>query len=263
MSASIRLDQYIPAESVMHSLDPRTKIMLTAVLLAAAVNAKTTLQLILMVLAACLLTGMSGINLKTQFEGLKPFLPIVILTALLALILVQGEPVLKFVLISISSEGIITAFSITIRLILVLLIARIPTLTTPPLYFMEGLARILKLLTRFGFPVQETIMIMGIALRFIPVIIEEANHLARAQAARGGSNALRLGNVLSLLVPLFQVSLRRAASLSEAMESRGYTGQERSSLYKLALNRNDYLCLAALFIWLIIFITLKPWGAPL
>jgi energy-coupling factor transport system permease protein len=250
MPASIRLDQYIPGQSLLHDLDPRTKIAMSAVFLAGAVNMKTMAQLVFLAGTALTLICICGINLKTQWAGWKPFIPVIILTALMSLFLVRGE----------LAHRAETALKISLTLITVLVIARIPALTTPPLHFMRGLEKILGPLARVGFPVQEIIMIMGMALSFIPVILEEARYLAQAQAARGAGKTLGFSGILSMLVPLFQLSLQRAVIWAEAMEARGYTGQERSHLYELGLRTKDYWFFVVLMLWLTAFLSLKTWG---
>lgn len=259
MFGRIGIGQYMPVESVIHALDPRIKMLMVAVFMLAAFCAKDPPQFGLLILTGTLILSLSRIRITHYLAGLKPFWMIIIVTVIFLIVLTRGNTILDLRLIRITDQGIIAGASLMVRLVLILVIAQVLTITTTPSMLSTGLGRLLKPLARVGFPVQETIMIMGLALRFIPLLTEEGDRIAKAQMCRGaGLNnsgmVMKIRNLLALMVPLLAGGFKRASDLARAMEARCYTGGERSSLYDLRLRGNDYLFLMMMVVWVVLFV---------
>ena len=232
MLSNITIGQYFPGTSPVHKLDPRTKIVLTVAFLVCIFLAKKFscfAVIALFVLICCLL---SKINLKFLVRGLKPIAIIVIFTFLLNLFLGTGEDILwKWKFLTITESSLRTALFMAVRLILLVCGSQLLTLTTSPIALTDGLESLLKPLTKIGFPGHELAMMMSIALRFIPTLIEETERIMSAQKARGadfetGGLMKRAKALLPLLVPLFVSAFKRADELAMAMEARCYRGGE-------------------------------------
>ena len=247
MLKDITLGQYFPGNSVVHKLDPRTKLVLVVAYIVTLFIAKSYasyfLILALLVLSICL----SGIKVKTLTSGIKPLIVIIILTAVLNVLFTAGEHVIvSFWKISISWEGIEKAVFMIARLIMLIMGTILLTYTTSPIALTDGLERLLSPLKALKLPVHELALMMSIALRFIPTLIEETDKIMSAQKARGadfetGSLVSRAKALLPILVPLFISAFRRADELATAMESRCYNGGEgRTRLKQLKMENRDY-----------------------
>ena len=252
MLKDITLGQYYPVKSFVHSLDPRVKILLTIAFIV-AVFLGTNLWSFLPLAAFILLAAKaSNLPVKLLLKGIKPLRFIVIFTFLLNLFFTAGDTVLVSLWgIKITLEGLLTAIRFSMRLVFLVTGASLLTLTTPPVVLTDGMERLLSPLRRIGFPAHELAMMMSIALRFIPTLLEEADKIMKAQMARGadfetGNLIQRAKAMVPLLVPLFVSAFRRAGDLAMAMEARCYHGGEgRTRLRVLKLTRNDlYACLA-------------------
>ena len=251
MLKDITLGQYYPVKSPVHSLDPRIKIILTIAFIV-AVFLGTSLWAFIPVAAYIILaTMLAHLPLKLLLKGIKPLRIILIFTFLLNLFFNAGETVLLEVWkIRITLEGLLTAIRFSMRLVFLVSGASLLTLTTPPVVLTDGMERLLSPLRKIGFPAHELAMMMSIALRFIPVLLEEADKIMKAQMARGadfesGNLIQRAKSMVPLLVPLFVSAFRRAGDLAMAMEARCYHGGEgRTRLRVLKLTMNDlYACL--------------------
>ena len=251
MLKDITLGQYYPVKSPVHSLDPRIKIILTIAFIV-AVFLGTSLWAFIPVAAYIILaTMLAHLPLKLLLKGIKPLRIILIFTFLLNLFFNAGETVLVEVWkIRITLEGLLTAIRFSMRLVFLVSGASLLTLTTPPVVLTDGMERLLSPLRKIGFPAHELAMMMSIALRFIPVLLEEADKIMKAQMARGadfesGNLIQRAKSMVPLLVPLFVSAFRRAGDLAMAMEARCYHGGEgRTRLRVLKLTMNDlYACL--------------------
>ena len=226
----ITLGQYYPADSVVHRLDPRVKIVLLIVLIVAIFVAGNLLAYAPVIAFLALVTYLSKVPVKMMVKGIKPLRFILILTFVLNLFFLQGEtPLLNLGFAVITKEALITAVHYSLRLVLLVMISSLLTLTTPPIVLTDGLERLLSPLRVIHFPAHEMAMMMSIALRFIP-----GNLIARAKA------------MVPLLVPLFVSAFRRAGDLAMAMEARCYHGGEgRTRLRVLKCERRDYIACAA------------------
>ena len=247
MFANISLGQYIPVQSLLHNLDPRTKIITTIILVLAVVMSVSPLELTIMVITTAILIKLSRVNTSNYLEALKPFRLIIIITAVLLIVLTREEVLLEYYFLRISLTGIKMAIQLIIKLILIILLTRILTLTTTPVTITDGLEHLMSPLKKIRFPVHELVMIITISLRFIPLFIEESQRIKRAQISRGadyssGTIRQKVSKLLSILIPLMRISFRRADDLALAMESRCYQGAEgRGHLYELSMVPLDYL----------------------
>lgn len=246
MLSNITLGQYYPAESPMHRLDPRVKILLLAAMIADIFLA-TNFPAFVPVIALLLLAArLSRVPLGMLLRGLRPLRFILIFTFVLNLFFLQGEtPLLNLGFAVITQEALLTALRYSLRLVLLVLSSSLLTLTTAPVTLTDGLERLLSPLRAVRFPAHEMAMMMTIALRFIPTLLEEADKIMKAQSARGadfesGNMIRRARAMVPLLVPLFVSAFRRAGDLAMAMEARCYHGGEgRTRLRVLKLARRD------------------------
>lgn len=254
MFQNINLGQYIPVQSILHELDPRTKIIATFILVMAVFIASLPLKLGILAVTSIILVMVSKVGISNYIEALKPFKWIIILTVILLLLLTPGEPLFNWNYIHISLAGIKAAAELIIKLVLVIIFARMLTLTTTPVAMTDGMERLMKPLSKMGFPSHELVMIITISLRFIPIFIEESQRIKRAQESRGANFASgypwqRLPRLISILVPLMRISFQRADDLALAMESRCYQGAEgRGHLYELKITWMDYLYISSVII---------------
>lgn len=251
MLKDITLGQYYPVKSPVHNLDPRIKIILTIAFIVAVFLGSSLWAFIPVAAYIILAAALAHLPLKLLLKGIKPLRIILIFTFLLNLFFNAGETVLVEIWkIRITAEGLLTAIRFSMRLVFLVSGASLLTLTTPPVVLTDGMERLLSPLRKIGFPAHELAMMMSIALRFIPVLLEEADKIMKAQMARGadfesGNLIQRAKSMVPLLVPLFVSAFRRAGDLAMAMEARCYHGGEgRTRLRVLKLTVNDlYACL--------------------
>ena len=245
MLKDITLGQYFPGNTVAHKLDPRTKILLVVLYITALFTAKSFLAYGLMALVLALCVQVSKVGLRALVKGLKPVLFIIIFTGVLNLFFTPGEGVLwAWGPLHITTSGLRNAAFMVLRIMLLIMGTFLMTYTTSPISLTDGLERLLNGLKRFHVPVHELTMIMSIALRFIPTLIEETDKIMSAQKARGADFAGPVA-LVPILVPLFISAFRRADELATAMECRCYHGGEgRTKLHVLRYERRDYIALA-------------------
>jgi len=250
MLKDITLGQYFPGNTVVHRLDPRIKLLLTLVYITSLFIAKGFLAYVLMlaVLLACL--SLSKIKPKAALRGLRPVMIIILITVILNIFFSRGETVLiQYRSIVITQEGLFTAIFMAARLMMLIVGTFLLTYTTSPIALTDGLERMLNPLKKIRLPIHELAMMMSIALRFIPTLIEETDKIMSAQKARGadfetGGLLKRAKAVLPLIIPLFISAIRRADELAIAMESRCYHGGEgRTRMNILKTARRDYVAL--------------------
>ncbi|NLY30462.1 MAG: energy-coupling factor transporter transmembrane protein EcfT [Firmicutes bacterium] len=245
----ITIGQYIPGESLLHRLDPRTKILVTLLLVVGLFFIDTYLGYGLAALYIALAIFRSGIPPRFLFRGLRPVIIIILLTFMLNSFMTEGEILWQWGFLTLTKEGLSKGGMLAIRLILLIVGTSILTLTTSPLALTDGLESLLRPGKRIGIPAHELAMMMTIALRFIPTLLEETEKIMKAQMARGadfesGNLLQRARSLLPLLVPLFVSAFRRADDLAVAMEARCYRGGEgRTKLKQLAFHTTDFLVL--------------------
>ena len=251
MLKDITLGQYFPGNSLAHRLDPRTKLLLTVLYVVMLFCAKWFASYGLVVLLLAVGVKVSGVAPRALVRGLKPILFIICFTAVLNLFYTPGEALASFWIFTITKEGLVTAFFMVLRITMLIMGTFLLTYTTSPIALTDGLETLLGPLKRLKVPVHELSMIMSIALRFIPTLIEETDKIMSAQKARGadfesGNLLQRARALVPILVPLFISAFRRADELAVAMECRCYHGGEgRTKLHVLRYQLRDYLVLAA------------------
>ena len=239
MLKDITLGQYFPGDTVVHRLDPRSKLLLTLVYITALFMADGLLAYVLMfaVLIACL--SLSKIKPKAALRGLRPVLLIIVFTVILNIFFIRGGTVLfEYRFIVITREGLTYAASMAARLIMLIVGTFLLTYTTSPIALTDGIETILNPLKKIKLPVHELAMMMSIALRMIPTLIEETDKIMSAQKSRGadfepGSPIKWAKAVVPLIIPLFVSAFRRAEELATAMESRCYHGGEGRTRMKV------------------------------
>ena len=245
MIKDITLGQYYPYDSPIHRLDPRMKLLLVLVLIINIFVAQTAAAYLCAIALVVVAVWLSKIPFAFVLRGLKPILFIVLITTLLNLFYSGGEPIWSFWIISISKEGIWRTITMLLRVVLLVVGTSLLTYTTSPIMLTDGLERLLSPLKKIKVPVHEFSLMMTIALRFIPTLIEEVDKISSAQKSRGSD--LETGNLMArakalvpILVPLFVSSFRRADELAVAMECRCYRGGEgRTRLRQYHMGRGD------------------------
>ena len=253
MLRDITLGQYYRTESVIHSLDPRVKIVGTFSFIISLFLVKNFIGYVIAALFLCACIKLSNVPPKFIFRGMRAIFFLLLITMVFNLFLTPGEPLVSFWKIKITKEGIRLAIMMGVRLVFLITGSSLMTLTTTPNYLTDGLENLLKPLKKVRVPVHEISMMMSIALRFIPILMEETDKIMKAQMARGadfesGSIMKRAKSLVPLLVPLFISAFRRANDLAMAMEARCYRGGEgRTKMKPLVYKRIDIIALVVIF----------------
>ncbi len=252
MSAARSFGQFYPVASPLHALDPRAKILATAVLLLGLFFVDSAAGLGLVAAAVVALVAASRVPLVTFLRLLRPVAFIVVLTVLFQILFSrEGETLFAWGIVEVHEGGLWLGLFLGLRIVLLVSAAALLTATTAPLALTDGLEDLLSPLKKLRFPAHEVAMMMTIALRFIPTLHEESQKITRAQAARGadfaeGGPLARVRAAIPILIPLTVGAFRRADELAEAMESRGYRGGEGRTRYReLRLRLRDVIALAA------------------
>ncbi len=252
MIRDITIGQHFPGNSLVHRFDPRLKLVLTIAYIAVLFAASNPLGLALSVVFLVAMYRVAHIPFKMILRSLKPILPIVLFTAVLNIFFVsgEGEPLFAWSFIAIYAEGVRYAIIMAVRMAALIAGTSLLTYTTSPIVLTDAIEALLRPLAKLRFPVHELAMMMSIALRFIPTLIEETDKIMNAQKARGamldtGKLTERVKALVPVLIPLFISAFRRADELAMAMECRCYRGGEgRTRLKVLRCTRQDYLDLA-------------------
>ena len=260
MIRDITLGQYYPGGSLIHRLDARTKIIATMVYIVAVFVVKDLYGFAMLFLALAGAIAASSVPLKFILRGLKPIFFLIAFTFILNMFMVQGDPIFTFGIIHITRQGLRTAVFMALRLIFLIIGASLLTLTTKPIHLTDGIESLLSPMNKIGVPAHDLAMMMTIALRFIPTLLEELDKIMKAQQARGADfetgNILRRAKALvPILVPLFISAFRIAQDLAMAMESRCYGGDfKRTRMNAMSMGRADVLSLIAVGLFLGIII---------
>jgi len=253
---SVTIGQYIPANSPIHHLDSRMKLLSAIIFMVFVFLISNSIGYIILLFLLLIIIYLSKIPFRYFINGLKPILMLIIFTVILQLFFTKGieQPIVSIKFIKIYREGFGAAIFIFLRLLILVFSSSILTLTSSPMQLTAGLEFILKPFKYIGLPVSEISMMMTIALRFIPTILEETDRLIKAQSARGadfesGSIFKRINNLIPILIPLFVSSFRRADELAIAMESRCFqVGALRTHLKVMRLQWFDYVSFILLII---------------
>ena len=266
MLKDVTLGQYFPGSSIIHRLDPRAKIIWLIGYIVALFLVKGWGGYALMAAILVGFTALGRIGAKAMLKGLKPLIFIVVFTGLINLFYGSGEPLWEFWIFSITADGIRTAIFMVLRIMLLVCGTFLLTYTTSPLQLTDGLERLLGPLKKIKIPVHELSMMMSIALRFIPTLIEETDKIMSAQKARGagfdtGKLTERAKALIPMLVPLFVSAFRRADELATAMECRCYQGGEgRTRMKELKFALRDAIALLCCAIVIAIVCVLRSFG---
>ena len=249
MLKDITLGQYFPGDTPAHRLDPRTKIVLVVLYIVALFQAKNLLTYALVAVTFVTCARISKVGARALLKGLKPVVIIVLFTGFLNLFFTPGETLFELGFLRLTDQGVYNALRMVVRIMLLIMGTFLLTYTTSPIALTDALERMLNPLKKLHVPVHELAMVMSIALRFIPTLIEETDKIMSAQKARGadfesGNLIQKAKALVPVLVPLFVSSFRRADELAVAMECRCYHGGEgRTRLHVLRFAPRDYVAL--------------------
>ncbi len=268
MLKDITLGQYYPGSSPVHKLDPRTKILLTLAYITLLFFVKNFTGFIGFAVFTLAVIYISGLPLGYVLKGLKPILFIIVFTGIINLFMTPGKiwVQIPYTPLVITYEGVRAAAQMTVRLIFLIMGTSILTLTTSPLSLTDGIEKLLSPLKKIGVPAHELAMMMSIAIRFIPTLLEETEKIMKAQTARGadfesGNLLQRAKALIPLLVPLFISAFRRADELAMAMECRCYNGgNHRTRMKEIHLRAADYVAalLTAAALALSVYVGMLP-----
>ncbi len=259
------IGQYFPGNSVLHRMDPRTKLLSVIFYMVMVFMAKEIFAFALIGVFTLLIIVLSKVPFKYYFKGLKAILIIMVVTSMLNLFLTNGKVIytLPYLGWTITDEGLRLSVFMILRLSFLLIGTSALTFTTSPVTLTDGMEALLRPFSKIGVPSHEIAMMMTIALRFIPTFAEEADKIKKAQSARGadftsGSLLSRAKAMIPILVPLFVGAFRRADELATAMEARCYKGGEgRTSLKKLTFTLRDYLAFAVMILLMTTVVLIK------
>ena len=266
MIRDITIGQYYPAKSVIHKLDPRTKLFGTLVFI---ISVFLFHSIAGYAVATVFLAGMiliSTVPVKFIFKGLKAIFMILLITMVFNIFLTPGEALVSFGIFKITKEGLSMAVRMAIRLVYLVIGSSIMTLTTTPNQLTDGLERLLRPLNKLHVPVHDIAMMMSIALRFIPILLEETDKIMKAQIARGadfenGNLIQKAKNMVPLLVPLFISAFRRANDLAMAMEARCYHGGDnRTQMKPLSYKKRDHAAYGVMVAYLAVAVGFRVAG---
>lgn len=256
MLRDITIGQYFPGNSLIHRLDPRFKIVITLVYILMLFTGSSVICLSVGALYTIMAVLLSKIPVKMFVKSIRPLMPFLLLTAVLNVLFISGgEVYFKWHFIKITSDGVSMSVFMIIRIVLLIMGSSLLTYTTSPITLTDAIERLLSPLKKIKLPVHELAMMMSIALRFIPTLIEETDKIMSAQKARGaeidtGSLVVRAKNMVAILVPLFISAFRRADELATAMECRCYSGGNgRTRLRQLKSAGRDYIAIVVTLIF--------------
>ncbi|HAS92221.1 MAG TPA: energy-coupling factor transporter transmembrane component T [Sedimentibacter sp.] len=265
MFKNLTIGQHYPVDSPIHNLDPRLKIIMTFIFIISLFLIESFTGFIFVIIFLTVIITISKVPVKFVIKGLRPILFIILITFIINLLMTPGRVIYTIGVIKITEEGLRQAGFMAVRLTLLIMGTSMLTLTTSPIILTDGIESLLKPFKRFGLPAHELAMMMTIALRFIPTLMEETEKIMKAQKSRGadfesGNIMSRAKNLVPLLVPLFISAFRRADELAMAMEARCYRGGEnRTRMRQMKISKGDY---AAAFVFTVYFaavLIIKIW----
>ncbi|OBR92998.1 MULTISPECIES: energy-coupling factor transporter transmembrane protein EcfT [Clostridium] len=267
MIKDITIGQYVPGNSFVHKLDPRVKILISLIYIVDLFIVNSFKGYIFIVLFTIISILISKIQFSYIYKGLKPIFILVIITAVLNIFMTTGinPPLFKWKFLVVYKEGLVMAAFMAIRLIFLIIGTSLLTLTTSPIELTDAIEKLLNPMKKIGVPAHELAMMMTIALRFIPTLMDETDKIMKAQMARGadfqsGNIIQRAKNLIPILVPLFISSFRRADELAMAMEARCYTGGEgRTRMKQLKLTNKDFMASVCVFALVCVSILSRMW----
>ena len=256
MLKDITLGQYYPADSVIHKLDPRVKLLATLVFIISLFAFGSASSYVVATIFLVSVIALSKVPLSFMLKGLRAIFILMLFTVIFNLFLTPGDPLVRIWKLTITVQGVKVALHMAVRLVYLVMGSSVMTLTTTPTSLTDGMEKGLSWMKKLHVPVHEIAMMMSIALRFIPILMEETDKIMKAQKARGadfdtGNLIQRAKSLIPILVPLFISAFRRANDLAMAMEARGYHGGEgRTRMRPLAYQKRDYMAYGILLIYL-------------
>ncbi|HIU63644.1 MAG TPA: energy-coupling factor transporter transmembrane protein EcfT [Candidatus Avacidaminococcus intestinavium] len=265
MLSDITLGQYYPGTSPIHKLDPRSKILASLLYIIGVFLATEPISYAIIISFLFGIIMLSKLPVYLVLKSIKPLWIIIVLTLAIHVFTGQGEELWSWKYFTVTKEGLAMGIKMSLRLILLLMISSILTFTTSPIVLTDGIEALLKPFRKLGVPAHELAMMMTIALRFIPTLLEETDRIMKAQASRGadfssGNLIKRIKSLLPILIPLFISAFRRADELAVAMEARCYRGGEgRTRMHELQYHKRDGVAGVSLAI-LIVVLSFLRWG---
>lgn len=260
MIREMTLGQYYKADSILHKLDPRVKLLGTLLFVITLFFPKSLLSLGIATAFLILIVKLSKVPVSMMIRGVKPLFIIICFSAIINMISVSGDMLVKIGPITIAKQGLWMAFYLVVRLVYLVIGSSVMTFTTTPNQFTDGLEKGFHFLKKVHVPVHEIAMMMSIALRFIPILTEELDKIMKAQMSRGvdfeSGNILERGKkLIPVLVPLFIAAIRRASDLAMAMDARCYNGGEgKTRLHPLIYEKRDYIAYGIMLLYVVIMI---------
>lgn len=248
------LGQYYPGNSFLHQMDPRAKILCTMIFICAIFLANNPWSYLVVTLFTALCISLSGVPFRLIVKAVKPLWVILVFTLVIHLLTTPGTEIFRLGPVKITEEGVRNGVFMTLRLVFLIAFSSLLTYTTSPIVLTDGIEALLMPFRRFGVPAHELAMMMTIALRFIPTLLEETDRIMKAQSSRGadftaGNIWQKAKSMVPLLVPLFISAFRRADDLATAMEARCYRGGEgRTKMHRLVYTGNDRIAFAAVLV---------------
>ena len=255
MLKDITIGQYFPGDSVVHKLDPRIKIIIVGLFIASLFFIDSFIPYIFILAFIGTVIKVANLPLKFILKGIRPLVFIILITLAINVFMTKGEVLFEIGPLTVTKEGLSTAVFMALRLIFLITGTSLLTLTTSPIALTDGIEKLLSPFKKIGLPAHELAMMMTIALRFIPTLLEETDKIMKAQMARGadfesGNILNRAKNLVPLLVPLFINAFRRADELATAMEARCYRGGDnRTRLNELKLKKSDFIILSSMLVF--------------
>lgn len=252
------LGQYYPGNSFLHKMDPRAKILCTMIFICAIFLANNPWSYLVVTLFTALCISLSGVPFRLIVKAVKPLWVILVFTLVIHLLTTPGTEIFRLGPVKITEEGVRNGVFMTLRLVFLIAFSSLLTYTTSPIVLTDGIEALLMPFRRFGVPAHELAMMMTIALRFIPTLLEETNRIMKAQSSRGadftaGNIWQKAKSMVPLLVPLFISAFRRADDLATAMEARCYRGGEgRTKMHRLVYTGNDRIAFAAVLVVVVV-----------
>ena len=264
MNRNVSIGQYYPGNSVLHRMDPRIKIVLSLLFMVSAILSNTWMEFLTLSVFTIIMVTASKIPFKTVARSTKPIIPLILFAAVVNAFAVTGTPIFQIWIFAPTYEGLYLAGALTARIFLIIVGgSSLLIFTTTPIVLTDGIERLLGPLKKLRVPVHEIAMMMTIALRFIPTLIDEADKIMKAQASRGadfneGKLMDRVKSFIPIIVPLFVSAFRRADELANAMEARCYRGDEgRTKLRQLKISKIDINAMLIFMIFFGSFIIIK------
>ncbi|HHZ02996.1 MAG TPA: energy-coupling factor transporter transmembrane protein EcfT [Tissierellia bacterium] len=263
MFKNLTIGQHYPVESPVHHLDPRVKILMTIIFIISVFFIERLTGILIVLAFLTIAITASKVPVKFVIKGLRPILMIIIITFIINLLMTPGNVIFRIGFLSITEEGLRQAGFMAVRLTLLIMGTSLLTLTTSPILLTDGIESLLKPFKKFGLPAHELAMMMTIALRFIPTLMEETEKIMKAQKSRGadfesGNIVSRAKNLVPLLVPLFISAFRRADELAMAMEARCYRGGDnRTRMRQMVIGKVDYAAIAVFSVYMVAIVLFR------